>query len=298
MAVSNLIVQQIFLGNGATTAFAIPFDFILNAEIRVVLRDETGSPIVETLQVLGVDYTLSGGPPVTTVDMTTAPTSTQKLLLIRRSVKNQTIDFLETSSFPSETNEEGLDHAIRLHQEACQKLERTALLAESTPTSGITIPEPEGDKILGWNTAGDNLKNFTASEISSAAALPDLIQNSASLSNNVSVAANVTGFSLDKLVAESAAYIVEIQRDTDTNSSQTNGWIILQFTGTSPVWRVQTSLFSGDILTGQSASPAPAGIEFSVTEAAGVAQLQYTSSDVTGANHVTTIKFKRIAFTV
>ncbi|MHA2067845.1 MAG: hypothetical protein ACXABY_26070 [Candidatus Thorarchaeota archaeon] len=285
MAVSNLVTQQIYTGDDVTTAFAIPFDFDLEAEIRVVLRDESGTTAIETVQTLGVDYTLSGGPPVTTVDMTTAPTSTDKLLVIRQSAKTQPTDLLETSTLPAETIESSLDHAIFLLQEVCQKLNRAPLLAESTPTSGIVLPEPAATQFLAWNAAGTNLENQSTAPTASG----DLTQSSGAIADGQAATA-VSGWTLDAADFTSAIYAVEIFRPATTDL-MSSGLVMLQ--RVEGAWRIDNTIFS----TLDVSSGAPAGTTLTVSEAAGVAQVEAaTTAEAGGLSG--TIKFKRIGFTV
>src|SRR5690606_13448825 len=78
--ISNTDVRQLYTGNGSNTDFAIPFDFASTSEIKVYVRDTSVTPATETLQTISTDYTLVGGPPVTTVRFNTAPAATDKVL--------------------------------------------------------------------------------------------------------------------------------------------------------------------------------------------------------------------------
>ena len=290
MAISNLITQIIYVGNGSTTTFAIPFDFQLNAEIRVVLRDETNpSAITETLQVLTTDYTLTGGPPVTDVETVATLTSTQKLLVRRLSVKDQLSDLINSGELDVENVEDQLDHMALLIQEACAKVDRAAILAESTPTSGIVLPEPVADNVLSWNTAGDNLENKTASEIA-AAAVAQWESTTAIIVNNQAGAVDVTGWTLDATSFSSATYLIEIDRPATTDL-MSSGMVSLQ--RVEGAWRIDETINSTLDVDGGF----PAGVDLSVTEAGGIAQVQYTSTNLAGGANGTII-FKRLAFDV
>lgn len=169
MSISNTTVKTIYVGNGVTTGFTIPFDIIESAsdETVVILRNETDPDnITETLQVEGVDYNLTGGSPPTTVTMTTAPASDEKLLVKRNTDMIQDLDLQENSQFPVESVETKLDRLTGIVQELQEELDRAPKLNETTPTgaSSLSFPEPDADKVIGWNDAADALENKNVTE--------------------------------------------------------------------------------------------------------------------------------------
>jgi len=296
MTVSNQVVQSIFQGNGSTDAFTIGFKFFDNAQIRVVERDET-DPLnpVDTIFVLGVDYTLSGGPPVTTVDTTTPPSSTKKLLIIRASTLEQLIDFINTSTFPAESHETGLDRTVLMMQELFNKLNRGMLLKESINVASfpglalpLNIPTPVAEQVIGFNTALTDLKLFSGADLLNSATLGDLVKNSAVIVNNQVGAVDVTGWALDATKSKSAFYAIEIFRNATANLIS-NGIVALQRPAST--WRIDKVIFT----TNDVAGGFPGGVDLSVVETGGIAQVQYTSTNEAGGSNGTLI-FKRIDF--
>ena len=169
MSLSNTTVKQIFTGNGSTDTFAIPFAIVKDAsdEVDVYLRDETDPlNITETLKVNGVDYTLTGGndniaPFHTTVDFGTAPTSTQKVLIVRKTDLTQPSTYSPNGPNPAKAQETALDRLTAISQELNEQLTRTVQLKKSSPTTGpVALPEPEATYALRWNAAGTELENF------------------------------------------------------------------------------------------------------------------------------------------
>ena len=53
MTVSSTQTRVSYSGNGTTTAFAVPFYFLANSDLLVVLRSSAG---VETTQVLNTNF--------------------------------------------------------------------------------------------------------------------------------------------------------------------------------------------------------------------------------------------------
>jgi len=165
MTVSNTTVKQIFSGDGSTQDFAIPFAFIDNSTIKVYLRNNTTG--VETLQTLTTHYTLTGGPPVTTVHMLTAPAlTTESLIVIRSSPKTQP-DAFSVGAFPAAAIEARYDKIEHQLQELGETLDRSIKLPMGSSVTTLALPEAEADTFIGWNSAGTALENKDPLDITS-----------------------------------------------------------------------------------------------------------------------------------
>lgn len=130
MTVTSTTSSIQYAGNGSTTAFAVPFYFLEESHLLVVLRSATG---VETVQVITTNYTvvgagvLSGG----TVTMLVAP-PTGTTLHIRRVVPaTQLTDYQANDTFPAESHEQALDKLTMLVQEGDYSLSRAMILRET-----------------------------------------------------------------------------------------------------------------------------------------------------------------------
>jgi hypothetical protein len=153
MTVSNELVKELFTGNGSTTSFTIPFAFNATSDIEVYLRDEVDpDAITETIQVEGTDYDLTGGPPVTTVEMVTAPAATEKLLVRRQLDLTQSTDYITADSFPADSHETALDKITFLIQQMKELSARSLVLPITTTLDSIILPEPENFGVLKWNS--------------------------------------------------------------------------------------------------------------------------------------------------
>lgn len=118
-----------------------------------------------------------------------------------------------------------------------------------------------------------------------------LDESSDTITNGAS-ATNVTGWTLDSASYTSGVYEVEVSRSTDSVDAFANGRVALQYT--AGAWRIQSGMFIGDA----DASPGGGGITLTVTEAGGVAQVQYATSTIAGTGYAGTIKFRRVVFNV
>lgn len=141
-----------------------------------------------------------------------------------------------------------------------------------------------GDKILAswFNTIKTFLSNFE----SYSNVTTDTIDN------NVSVAEEIVGMTLDAASYTSAVYEMELYRSTDSVDAFANGKVYLQ--RVAGAWRIDTGGWSGDA----DATPGGGGITFSVTESGGIAQVKYVTSNIAGTSYVGNIKITRIVFDV
>jgi len=162
MTVSSAISRSDYAGNGSTTAFATGFRFLQNSDLRVILTvDATG---VETVQVETTNYTVSGAglDAGGTVTMLVAPASGETLTIKRDVPLTQGTDYVENDAFPAESHEAALDKLTMIVQQQKEELNRTLRLSESQIGTGLTVPVPDTDKFLQWDSDG-NLKNVDIS---------------------------------------------------------------------------------------------------------------------------------------
>lgn len=161
MTISTTDARVSYDGDGATTAFPIPFKFIENGHIKATLRDVSGG---ETTWTLGTEFTLSGAGEANggTLTVVTSPTDftplTDEKLVIELDIPNtQGKAFPLGGAFPSTQVEEALDLGAQ----------RDALLAQfdqrviSVPTTDaqvgnleLAIDSLRVGKYLGFDALG------------------------------------------------------------------------------------------------------------------------------------------------
>ena len=119
MTVSTAYSPSSFSGNGATTAFAVSWQFFTGSLV-VTLVASTG---VETVKTLTTHYTVAGGtdadglPATGTVTMLTAPASGETLRITRVTPKTQAATWGEFDAFPQKVVEAAFDKATLIAQE-------------------------------------------------------------------------------------------------------------------------------------------------------------------------------------
>ncbi len=161
MTVSTIDFQVTYAGNDSTTAFPIPFPFLLNAYIEASIRDADG---VVTLLVETTDYTLTGAGEATGTLTLPAVLATGKTLIITRVVAlTQTVDFVENGPLPAEVLEASLDKLAMSTQQLESQVSDvggTAIRISSSVTDGPDLIINElaagrAGKAVGFDAAGD-----------------------------------------------------------------------------------------------------------------------------------------------
>lgn len=159
MTVSSSTSRVSYSGNGVTQAFAVPFYFLANNQLLVVLRSSAG---VETTQVLGTNYTVTGAGVLTggTVTMAVAPASGTTLLISRNVPITQETDLQPNDRLPAETLEQTVDKLTMI----AQQIDETADRAIRFPVSDSVSLNPvlpasatRAGKFLGFDASGNVL---------------------------------------------------------------------------------------------------------------------------------------------
>jgi hypothetical protein len=166
MTVSSELNRKEYAGDGVTTAFATsPVVFFDSADLKVyVVTTATGAA---TLQTITTHYTVSGGSGSTgTVTMLTAPTAAQTLVIVRDVAATQSSDFVNNDINDAETLEDALDRLTMLAQQNEAAISRSLRLADSDVTGADPeLPTPVANKLIGWDSAGTALENYSGADI-------------------------------------------------------------------------------------------------------------------------------------
>lgn len=158
MTISTTTSRITYAGDGMTLSFAVPFIFFGADEIDVIERStDSGS---EVLKVLTTDYNVAGGAGAAgTVTAMIAPNATKSWTIARKTKRTQMVDYTPNDPFPAETHERALDRLTALVQELDDKLGRVAVLSPTSSVAELTLPNPDGDKLLGWKADLSGLEN-------------------------------------------------------------------------------------------------------------------------------------------
>lgn len=192
MTLSSTETKTIYGGNGSTASFAIPFMFMRDEDIEVVLTDIEG---LESVQTISTDYQLSGEGEQTggVCTMNIPPEGGQTLVIRRSPAIVQEVDYVENDAFPAATHEAALDKLTMICQALTERLDRTITFRVSSAVTGVELPEPDAGRVLAWNEGGDNLSNRDMAELGTLL-LPLSVSEGGTGADNASDALSSFGF--------------------------------------------------------------------------------------------------------
>ena len=116
MTVSSTQNYIEYSGDGTTTTFPIPFYFLLNSDISVMISDESGNL---SEPVNGTNFTVTGGGNSEggALTFSVAYASGSKILIYRTPPVTQETKYYENGKFPAASHEAALDKLTMLIQE-------------------------------------------------------------------------------------------------------------------------------------------------------------------------------------
>lgn len=116
MTVSSQQNEVPYVGDGVTVSFTIPFYFLQNSDINIIVSDSFSNiyPVTQN-----VDYTVSGAgnPAGGTVTFGIAPLVSRNVLIQRIVPATQLTDYQPNDDFPAETHERALDKLTMISQQ-------------------------------------------------------------------------------------------------------------------------------------------------------------------------------------
>lgn len=174
MTVASTTNRESYTGNGTTTAFPFPNPYRASSDLIVTLRTiATGA---ESLQVEGVNYTVSGTPTSDaggfasgTITFTVAPTAAQQVHIDRVVTRTQATDYVAGDGIPPSSIEGSLDKLTQIVQELDSRFERTLLQPRTAANRNLVLPEPraaDAQKVLSVNAGGTGYQLITPGGVS------------------------------------------------------------------------------------------------------------------------------------
>jgi len=221
MAISTTTNRIVYLGDGATTGFPYPFRIFDDTDL-VVTEVLIASPFTETVKTLTTDYTVSGAGDATggTVTMVTAPASTVKLVIERSVPFTQGVTFVDNEVEPADTTNDALDKLTMLTQQLLDVQDRTVRLdiTQDPALINTSLPPPEADKALTWNSDGTALINVTnpgaAADAAAESAAEAAASEAAAASSASDSASSASAASSSASAAAASAASVVVDDDT------------------------------------------------------------------------------------
>lgn len=134
---TNVLVPLVdYIEDGVTTVHPIPYKFLSSGDLVVSRVVGSLAPVTLTL---GVDYTAEGAGEASGGSLVKSDggTSGALLVILRRSVRSQGLDFTPNDTFPAEDNETALDRLSLIDQE--QDVEIARALKVAVGSAGLAV---------------------------------------------------------------------------------------------------------------------------------------------------------------
>lgn len=160
-----------FTGNGVTTTFPFTFKVFAASDLYVVRTDATTG--IDTVLVLGTDYTVTlntnqNSSPGGSITLPTALASGFKLTATSALQYLQPTDLTNQGGFYPKVINNALDYLTVLVQQLLTKVGNSLQLPISVTGVSTTLPSPVGTQVIGWNSAGTALQNYSSNSFASA----------------------------------------------------------------------------------------------------------------------------------
>jgi hypothetical protein len=157
MTVASATNRVSYSGNGSSTVFAVPFYFLADSHLLVVLKSAAG---VDTTQVLGTNYSVSGAGVESggTVTMNVAPPIGTTLTISRNVPITQETDLQPNDRLPAESLEDALDKLTMIDQQINENAIRAIKVPVSDSTTLNTTLDTasvRANKYLAFNNIGE-----------------------------------------------------------------------------------------------------------------------------------------------
>jgi len=162
MAINEVVTKIEEQGNGTKVDFDFPFaiyevtDLVVYKVVRATKA--LGDPLT-----YGVDYTVAFDPGIEssgTVTFTVAPTTLEDSLIVSAIPATQTVRLPINSKFREEQMESMGDRVTRVVQQVKEEVDRAIKVNLPFAITG-TFLDPEPGMVIGWNSTGDGIQNYT-----------------------------------------------------------------------------------------------------------------------------------------
>lgn len=155
MTVSSTINRVSYAGDGVTAIFPVPFYFLEDSHLRVVLSNNTTG--VETILIQNTDYTVTGAGNQAggTVTVPNEPAVGYTLLIRRVVPATQETDYVSNDPFPAESHERALDKLTMIAQQVLTDTSKAIKVPETDPDPDILPPAASrANKLMAFDSDG------------------------------------------------------------------------------------------------------------------------------------------------
>ena len=250
MTVNSTVSSAIYVGDGTSTVFQVPFYFLADTHLSVT---SVNTDTLATSQlVLNTDYSVAGagiqsGGAITM--LTGAPASNIKILIFRDVPIDQQVDYTPNDKFPAEVTEQALDKITMILQEISTKESSSIHYPLSDFGVDGTLPSApnRASKVLAF----DDLGNQTLVPLPASVGAGDL-KNEAWTAGIDFVAGTSNSVTLSRAYGSKAdlgtVVMASVPQDPNTYSLAADG-ITLQFNAVIPAYVDRIWCYGGTTLS-------------------------------------------------
>jgi len=159
MTVKSTTRKQTYAGGTGT--FVFTFRALTSAPTDIKVKKTLISSGAETDLTYTTDYTAAINSDGVGGTVTVSPTvsTLYTVTVYRDTTDKQESDYDDYNQFPADTLETDFDRRTMVSQETSEDIDRTLKLSITYTGSSLTIPNPQADKLLGWDSDGEEIEN-------------------------------------------------------------------------------------------------------------------------------------------
>ena len=225
MSITNQDTKIKTSGTGSESTFSFPFKIYNEEDITVQLINKTTGVI--TAKSLNVDYSVSisstaeGG---TITFLLADPATTVWVFIYSNLAYTQNVVLPVDGAFREISVSNGLDRLCRLIQQVKETADRAVVFRRDAEVIEIEFPEPEADKLLGWNADADALENKEALDadlVAQAEAAKTAAQAAQTAAEAAQLAAEIARDEAEAVAGWTIASQAEAEAGTDNTKVMT-----------------------------------------------------------------------------
>ena len=167
--VNATLPRKEYTASAGQTVFTVPFEFLANADLKVYQVPDGVTPDDTThLLTLTTDYTVVGAgvsdPGTREITLVTGATLNDTIIIEGEDEIDRDTAFLSNGDLTIAAMNAELNKLILLNKQLSMLIQNKSLQLQDSAILGaidLTLPLPEALALLGWNSDGDALVNYT-----------------------------------------------------------------------------------------------------------------------------------------
>lgn len=168
MTIASPANRNDFIGDDVATVF--PYTYRIFTKTDLLVTQRVVATTIETTLAVDADYTVAGVGDLTggSITLLAGALPIGTVMTVRRvRPLTQLTDIKNGGDFFPEAHEDTFDHLVMLAQQLDNENDRAMRLPETVSPDDVdtTLPVPESDNFIKWNTAADALENATLAAI-------------------------------------------------------------------------------------------------------------------------------------